>query len=336
MKKYGSRKMLSLKTIRIKGMPPLNLNKIYFSALFLCVVLFAGCGKFDRISNTGYTSVTFQRSSADQDPKSAIFNGGALIYAYSDSYVTNMYFPTETAFQNISLPNGVYTFYGIGYSQSVDTFSTDNDVRCAVTPPISLTGGSRNIVVNFRQADCSNGAFTGDGTFTDANSSNTAATASTVFSQAEVVFCGTAAGTQLSTISGTQNCSTVGGTGISAPLSSISKYKIILPIYARSGANFTRLAQGIETSCSNSYPDAGGGTAFSEYMRLPVGSTNKPGLFAVEIEAYTDGSCTSPPVVRTRFHNGLVFGPAPDGSALGRLISNGTTPARARIFLREL
>lgn len=304
--------------------------------LFFFTLLLSGCGKFDRISNTGYTNVTFQRANGDQDPKGAIFNGGALIYAYSDSYVTNMYFPTETAYQNISLPNGIYTFYGIGFSQSVDTFNTDNDVRCAVTAPISLSGGSRNIVVNFRQADCSNGAFTGDGSYTDANSSNTAATASTVFSQAEVVFCGTAAGTQLSTLSGTQNCSTQIGTGITAPLTSVAKYKIMFPIYAQSGSNFTRLGQGIETSCSNSYPDANGGTAFSEYLRVPVGSTSRPGLFAMEFEAYTDGSCTSTPVVRTRFHRGLIFGPSPDSSALGKLSVNGTTPARARIFLREL
>ncbi len=306
--------------------------------LRFCVVIpfiFLGCGKFDRLTNSGYTQVTFQRTEDSKSPNAAIFNGGALIYAYSDTYVTNMYFPTETAYQNVSLPNGVYTFYGVGFSQSVDTFSTDNDVRCAATAPIALTGGARNIVVNFRQADCSNLAFTGGGSFTDANSSNTAATASTVFSQAEVVFCSTAAGTGLQTISGTQDCSTMGGTGISAPLTSVVKYRITLPIYSYGQGNFSRLGDGIQTSCSNSYPSASGSTAMSEYMRIPVGSTSRPGLFAAEIEGFSETACTSTPVARARFHRGLVFGPIPDAAELGKLVVNGTTPARARIFIRE-
>jgi hypothetical protein len=235
----------------------------------------------------------------------------------------------ETGQLSFSLPNGTYSFYAFGYSIAFNNTATDNGVRCAVVPSVQLTGQAQDINITLQQSSCANGAFTGDGAYTSAIS------AATVFPVVEVVHCGTAAGTNFGTIAGSQNCSTMAGTGITAIWPSVGKYQIKYPLYERIGNGFNRLSDGIVSACSDTYPSASGGVALTEYKRVPVGSTNLPFLIPVEFYTYSTATnaCTATsPIAQHRFHRGLVFGPDPDPAGMAKALPNS---GFTRIFLRE-
>ncbi|MCO5143942.1 MAG: hypothetical protein M9962_12700 [Oligoflexia bacterium] len=280
----------------------------------------AGCGKFDRLDDGGFTKVKFFNGyqNLGSDPRlSATMNGGIMIYAYSANYVTNLKLTDETDMSaEITLPNGNYSFYAFGYTDATTLLSSD--VKCGTvgsTSPIALDGSNKTISINLSYAGCS------DGTFNSNNLSYTEGTNSLTgddqyrFSRIDFVFCGTGAATAIGTYSAsTEDCSlnTSYRWGSTSPIQ--MSYRVSHPIYKIQNGNYQRLGSAILGSCvyvSTQGLPVSNGTALS---RIPLGSVNKPGLFPLEVDAYTSTDCSGTYVHKHEFRKGLIFGP--DGNSV--------------------
>ncbi|MGZ3692653.1 MAG: hypothetical protein ACXWQO_00165 [Bdellovibrionota bacterium] len=294
--------------------------------LFCFLLLASSCGKFSRLENGGYTTVHFQPA---HSPDAAIMSGGIMIYLYSPDFSTNIFLPDETANPGLTIPNGPYSLYAFGYTQPFGSQAApDNSVRCAVKTGIALSGTAVTIPVTLRQPDCSNGAFTGNGSFTDPNTSSTLALSGLLFPQVDLVHCSSAASAFLASSS-----ANVGTNCASFVMPTVSKFQISLPIYLRNQGGFSKLSDGLISNCSNSNPSNAGLTAGSQFTRLPVGSTDLPFLFPVEIRSYSDASCTSTPLAVNTFYKGLVFGPTPTGSNASKIFAATSGSGKAKLFL---
>lgn len=304
----------------------MKLNHALKFALCAIALTVASCGKFDRNDNGGYTNVTFSRAQG-RFSASATLTNGILIYAYSASFATNLKLNDETGTASIMLPNGDYTFYAFGYGYNIDANGVD--LRCAIGGgtgnPISLTGSSVVIPLNFMQSNCSNVAFTSGGGYLD-TATNTVPNSGPFFKALEVVHCGTAA--NLSTLSGSTNCSPGWSSGTTP-----NRYQIIFPIFFESGGQVTKIGEAYRSACSNSFPNsAGTPDSASLAVKFPVGNASHSAFYPIEFESFSDGSCATPPLVRIRFNKGLINGPNPEPPQLGSAYSNAN---RIRVFLRQ-
>lgn len=283
--------------------------------LLMPLLFLAACGKFDRIENGGFTSVTFHRPN---EPTAAALAGGIFIYAYSPTYVANVKISDESQEATLSLPNGVYSFYAYGYSQDLSTSGANH--LCAIAgagAPIPLTGAAQTIPLQFNTANCAQGSF-GPPTHLEGG----------MFAKMESVYCSSAADLSSSAFtSGLMSCS-------GYPWSAPAKFQWVIPTFRSANGNFSKSGEAFRSSCSASYPNASGGPSLTQYERLPVGSLSLPGLFPVEVETFSETACTSVPIAVHRFHKGLIFGPASAGSAAITPTTGGTT--RTRIYLRQM
>ncbi len=303
----------------------------HYLKITLCAIILTltACGKFDRLDNGGFTNVTFTRAHSDRLSTTATLTNGIIIYAYSSSFATNLKINDETGTANIQLPNGTYTFFAFGYGYNID--STGVDLRCAVSggdgSSVSLTGGAASIPLNFMQSNCNHVAFSSGGgaleTFT-----NTVPNSGPFFKALEVAHCGSGVGTGLSTIAGSTNCSPGWSTG-----STVSKYQIVIPIFVKSGPQFTKIGEAYRSACSNTFPSsAGSPDSASIAVRFPIGNASQSTFFPIEFESFSDASCTSTPLARFRFNKGLINGPDPEAIELAKAVTNSN---RVRVFLRQ-
>lgn len=304
-----------------------------YTVPFVTLLLLSACGKFDKIENGGFTEVSFKGSRAGHFLTTSTLTNGILITAYGSSYVTNLSIADESVPTSIVLPNGTYSFYAFGYAYSIHDAGTD--MRCAVagdTTPVVLNGTAQTITLDFRQSHCANGAFTPSSAYLDATMTSTLPNSGPVFAPLDFIHCSTAAGTSLSTVASSQDCSTSAGTGLTAVYTNAVKFQKVFPIFKYQGGVFTRMGEAYRSSCStNATPSSSGQVANSQYVRYPVGITSKPYAFPIEIESFTDASCTSTPVMVNKFHKGLIFGASPDASYMGTALA---TSSRVRVFLR--
>lgn len=299
------------------------LKKIFSTVIFSCALF--SCGKYDRINDGGFTKVTFQKEHSDFHTNSTM-TGGIMIYAYSNDFSTNIKLNDETSFANIVLPNGPYSFYAFGYTVPMGN-AADPGIRCAVVGAgntFALTGGSQTVNINLTQAACNTGAFTGDGAFAD----STSGTSGTIFRKIETVHCGSAAGTNLSTIAVNTTCS---GT----LWSNVSRFRVHFPLFVRNSASGVGVGSGMRSACVDGTADNAGLASSNMQHRVPLGSTSLPFLFPLEIETYSETACTSTPIGLHKFHKGLIFGPHPDASYLGTALASTSGTEKTRIFLRE-
>lgn len=284
-----------------------------------------GCGKYDRIDDGEFTEVTFQhtpshKESKDDGPsiKSGVYTGGVMIYAYSSSYVTNIKLNDENAPASIRLPNGAYTFYSFAYD-SLGFSGVSTSMKCGITglsAPIVLSGTATTVPIELTTAQCANGAFVGnDSQFQEAAN----------FAKLEVVHCGTAAGTTIPGFPASSDCS-------ATPWTTALSFKARALIYVYSGGALSVLGSGLEGSCMSANST---GFSTAANSRFPVGASDKPGLFAFEIDTYSDTACTSAAISTNRFHKGLVFGTYPDAAYLGKAIANTAISNKTRLFLRS-
>jgi hypothetical protein len=294
--------------------------------LFSTILIACGCGKFSRIENGGYTTVHFQPA---HSPNASILAGGIMVYLYSPDFSTNIFLADENANPGITIPNGPYSLYAFGYANSFESpTGPDPSIRCAVKTGIALSGNAVTIPITLKQPDCTNGAFTANGTFTDPNTSSTLALSGLLFPQLDLVHCSTAASAFLASSS-----ANVGTNCAGFVMPTVSRFQISLPIYLRNQGSFSKLSDGLISNCSNSSPSNAGLTAGSQFIRVPVGSTDLPFLFPVEIRSYSDASCTSTPLAVNTFYKGLVFGPTPTGSNSSRIFAATSGSGKARLFL---
>ena len=293
----------------------------------VALALFCSCGKFSRLENGGYTKVEFQKN---QDPKAAVLNGGIMIYAYSPSFTTSTKVNDETGSASMTLPNGAYSFYAIGYGVVLgSTYTEDTDIHCAVVGDTALTGTARTISLNLTKAQCSNDAFiAGGGAFSDTGTVN-------AIPKMDFVHCSSSAGTVFNSTAwdSNKNCGTSISGNVYAPWTAVSKYKLKLPLVVFSGGSAAKTGEGLVSACTSTYPSSNGYNSSSEYKRIPLGSTNLPGLFPVEIETYSDASCTSTPIAVHKFYKGIVNGTFPAGP--DSKLTASTSGPTARLFLKE-
>lgn len=299
-----------------------------YAAVAALGFLVCSCGKFDRIDDGGFTKVTFKRHSPGQPLINSVLSQGILIYAYSSSYATNLKITDELSAAGITLPNGSYKFFAFGYGYPIDNFGTD--LRCAVASA-DLTGSAQTVSLTFMQSNCADAAFAPNSSYLDTTSS-TVPNSGPFFAQFDFIHCSSAAGTNLATVAATNDCSTMPATGINAPWGSVAKFQVVVPIFANANGSYARLGEAYRTPCTNSWPSASGGTSFSQYVRFPVGNTAYPGAFPLEIETFSESSCTSPPIGKHSFQKGLIFGAYPDASYMGTALPSAS---RVRVFLRQ-
>jgi hypothetical protein len=308
-----------------------DLFRLFSFGLFLPFI-FVGCGKFDRASGPGTTTVSF---SAQQSATASVINGGLLVYAYSNNFTTNIRLNNESGGGSITLPNGSYSFYALGYATSFGSEFSDNEDNqpfCAVVgegSPIVLNGTPIAVSLQLRRQNCELGAFTGGGAFTSAISS-TSTGASTTFPMLNLVHCAAGVNIPSYTIAGT-SC----GWTSTVMWPAVSRYQVSLPTYRFENGAFLKTGEGFRSPCSNSFPSSGGMSAFSEYKRVPLGITSRPYLFPVEIETFSDTACSNSIAVH-RFHRGLAlaFGPTAAASNLASLVFGGS-PNKTWFYLRQ-
>lgn len=307
----------------------------HHAATLLSLLTVFGCGNFDRIDNGGFTRVSFQNAKRGKLQAFSTLPYGVVIYGYSDTYVTNIKLTDALAAGSMSLPNGVYRFYGYGYNYNPDSGGTD--IRCAVTPSFALTGQDQTVDLTFTQAACADGAFAESSAFLEANSvSNTLPNSGPIFAPVDPVHCSTAADTALSSITASyMDCSTAPSTGISAPWSAVAAVQIVTPLFVSNGTQVTKTGEAWRSSCSAMFASSNGGAAMSSQYRVPIGASTAPGLFPMEIDTFSDASCTSVPIATHKFQKGLVFGPTGGGAGKVLAVSSSMGYNRARIYLRQ-
>ncbi len=310
--------------------------KLRHAFLWISFFLLSSCGKYDRIDDGGFTTVEIGGGQSHNLLTANVLTYGILIYAYSDTYVTNLKLSDESQLAHITLPNGTYQFYAFGHAFDFGSFAS-NPIRCAVSGSIALTGTAQTVALDFRESNCANGAFTSGGNHLDTNTGSTIANSGAIFAQLEYIHCGTAAGTALSTVAATQDCST--GSGISAPwaVGSNARFQAVVPIFKRSGNVTQVIGEAYRSACSGSaYVDTMGSQATSLPVRFPSGVSTQPGVFPIAFETFTETDCNSVPVARHEFYNGLIFGPT-NGASLGRALyyTSGSGVGRLRLYLRE-
>jgi hypothetical protein len=287
------------------------------AALWVACLALCACGKFSRLDDGGFTTVNFAngfQNFREDLQTSAVLNGGLMIYAYSENYVTNKMLSTELAAAgSITLPNGAYTFYAVGYPDSSNPLAYTS--RCAIAGgnvPIQLNGSQVTVTLNLTSSACTDLAFVGSSsrTFggTDTNYSSG-------FARVAFATCGTNATSSVGGFSSTSTC----GTGDPNHWDTISTnwfgvgYVVRMPIFRRSSGTYTRMADGLVGVCQS----AGAGfpsTSSTTLNQLPFGRSDRPGLFPVEVVTYMNSDCSGSQIASHNFRDGLVFGPS-SGSA---------------------
>lgn len=253
--------------------------------LFLCLFL-AGCGSYlDRFSRQeeGQTQVTV----GDASPQSATLLGGVMLYfvrlqpdGSNGDFGRAVGMSTEdlAAGKIVSLPNGTYKTYGLGF---LGPNPLGGAVMCAfgnLGNPLSLFGSNVTVNFTFSYANCS---FDAASVF--ANLNNATSTLTNRFDDLKIHFCD-------STYNGT-NCTpnaTNTTNGVKIRLLAGLKY---------TGETFDIFdGESFISNCSGS-PAAGSATVGTS---IPIGtSTFSP---PIEIIIYNDSSCTS--IVKRRVLHG--------------------------------
>lgn len=299
------------------------------AALWVACLALCACGKFNRLENGGFTDVKFTRSFmsyGDGFESMATLNGGLMIYAYSSSYVTNKLLTTEDdANKSITLPNGQYTFYAVGYTSASGPLSSNN--RCAVVGagvPITLDGTAKTVTLNMSQANCADGELVNNtSSFSHGGTSASAGD----FGRLQLLYCGTGANTAIGSFVSTDTCGYSAtayqwGQGEGTSLSGMMSYRISLPVFKRSGGQYQKLDSGITGNCH--YVSTGGEQigAVTDLSRVPLGNSAKPGAFPVEISAWGASDCSGTPAAVHYFNDGMLFGPSSGSpSTLSRMLS---------------
>lgn len=293
----------------------MSLRLIPFGLVALFVL--SGCGRFDRLDDGKFTEVRFNQSQESTAPGAlATFTGGVLVYAYSTSFATNLKLNDETGSGVLSLPNGAYTFFAIGYDDSASPLTKNTTMKCAVTGPgnsIILDGTPKNIALNLTAADCTSLEF--------ADSSNYFESSASSFNRIGSIHC--AASVNISTLSAANDCISTGWGGIGG-------YRTVVPAYSVRNGVFNRMGEMAVGNCNNAIP-SGGYT--NSLIRFPAGRSDRPFNFPVEFYTYTEGSCTSTPIATHRFHKGLTYGAFPDGLNLGKMLLH-TSGGQYRVYFR--
>lgn len=135
------------------------------AVVFFLSVLLAGCGKINSKRTDGYTTVTIGNpapsyASLSEEigiPKAGPTQaGGVMVYAVEETnkYIETAFLATETASASLSLPNGNYFFYAIGY-ENTELQGPGINVRCGASNggnSQSLNGTALNIVITLSEA----------------------------------------------------------------------------------------------------------------------------------------------------------------------------------------
>ncbi len=284
--------------IATKPRSPYSFSMLKNGILLLLLFLFTSCGKFQRIEDGGFTTVTF---SAPNAPSSAVMPGGILVYAYSQSFVTNFKIATEADMQgkSIILPNGLYSFYAFGYADG--STMPDANVKCAVEGhnlPVPLDGGARSISLNLTDTQCALGAFAPNSSYTANTGANSAN-----FAKVSFLHCGPGAASAANTFASTSFCGPAQSNY--SWFSGLYSARVNLPIFRRDGTSFTRLGDGITGQCRS---DTNPGSSDVVFARVPAGAADRPGLFPIEIEAFAGSNCSNY-LTKHIFNDGYQFGP---------------------------
>lgn len=253
--------------------------------LFFCLFLVGYGGYLDRFSREegGQTQVTVGGAS----PESASLFGGVMLYflrVHPDG--TNGEFGRAVGMSNedlaagkaVSLPNGTYKTYGLGF---LGPNPLGGAVKCAfgnLGNPLSLSGAAVTITFTFSHANCSFGSAS-----VFANFNNAANSLTNRFDDLKVHFCD-------ATFNGS-NCSpNASNTTNGVKIRLLGGFKL-------AGENFDIFeGESLVSNCSGS-PAAG---AASVNASIPVGSSAfSPPL---EVIIYDDSSCTN--VVKRRVLHG--------------------------------
>lgn len=291
-------------------------TQVFLKCVFsLAVILtLAGCGKFDRLDDGGFTTVTFDH--AGQKLTSATLNGGVVIYASSVGYSTNLKISNDDVIASISLPNGVYTFYAFGFGVANGVTSMTGDAMCALSPPTPLNGSAQNVSLTFTRANCATTGF-----FAPAGHVLSTSGGMKYFNLTQFAPCGS--GADISTLAFANDCNGTTWTGIGGA-------QLVLPIYQASNLNssYVKLGELFRSACLTGSGGLNNGYANQFSLYLPTGVPGSTQRFPAEIEIFTDASCTSK-VTSYKFPNGLSRDPT---EGLAKLTSTSTY---TKIFLRQ-
>jgi hypothetical protein len=232
--------------------------------LTLAFVIVSSCGSFQEKfgrSGPGTTTLNLQRGGA---PHSLVLDGDLMVYVVraDGDYSRSLHFLNEQQSRSVSVPNGNYKIYAVGWTGPNNLSGT---TKCAIANggnPLTLGGGAITVNLNLANANCGYGSTSA---FADAGHNS----GSEMLMQ-ELYFC-----TNSSPVSGscTNASSYTGGV------------RMVLYEYERIGA---QLSIDRTNSLASDCYTAATGTIIAPGPRIPSGS-----MLIAAIEAHSDGSCST-------------------------------------------
>ena len=287
------------------------------SRIFLLLILglqFSACGSVDKFfereaaKNVTTVIIGAQRPHGFSTLATpTILVGGLFIYALKDDGSRQAGFLNdETGFLTMTLPNGNYTFYGVGWAATnlSSPGSSSTYLRCGTSAPVALSGVATNVALAMNASNCTG--------------------AQSVFAPPLAQSAGTITNLSLSYCSTYNTLASVsaGGGCQAGGATTFGSFRISMLTYGfAAGASPIVPNGGNSSGCIVASSSPGATTATSVVVPTSVaGITASP--FATQLTTYLNNSCSGPSTTYT-FPNGLANG---SSNANSTLLGNSATP----------
>lgn len=242
------------------------------------------CSKYGRLSgNEKYTTVTL----GAEAPRNSLIAagpsmlGGVMIWGKNNSngVMVGIYLPTDSAYQNVTIPYGDWTFGAIGWPGSPEMTGTP---RCGVLSNVNVNSGTTAISVAISQAGCSDSKFTVSG-----------------IQPLRVIRCNTL----INLVDGGSDCT--GG-----DLGDIQSFKIVGVAYNPASAGAAQPTALFQSQCQPL-----SGSTYTTSLMIPDGESGGGSPMYLKVYGYVgSASCVGTPV-EFNFYSGLRSGEANGNSA---------------------
>ena len=260
-------------------------------------LLLFSCGYIDKKfgRSQGYSQVTIQQSRNQGLNTSSILNGGLIVYAVKeDGSRKAASLSNENGSLTITLPNGSYQFYAVGWPKvGLESSPPAYNLRCATIGPLALTGQSTTVSLTMNSSNCaSSSAFA---------SSN--AKAGGTIPNLQFVNCAPTNNVNVGSAGG--NCEPTKGSFVGSGRVRLLTYEFSSGPLIENGSLSSGCFSGV----------------FSSGMNIPAPIVIPPGVpggnspFATRIEVFSEPDCAGTPVVYD-FPKGIANGSAGNSTAL--------------------
>lgn len=147
-----------------------QLQQKKFSLLFVATLFLGSCGQYSRFADRtdGLTTVRFGTGPTN-GPAALTLTGGVMIYAIGEGGLPQRTIKLVDAgnasgSRSLTLPNGSYRFYALGYSAA----NLQGTVACGSAnagEPLALNGTARTVELNLTHTNCQDSPFTSSALF---------------------------------------------------------------------------------------------------------------------------------------------------------------------------